>query len=238
MDLQATLNEFVNAVSSGDYTYFVSQTAAKQLEKKTEDNIPYGLFDILMPVFVRVFDGQKRFIYESYENKDYKDEVLTFDYDDFEYDIDETENVLVAAGAGSGKTRTLAEKVFTIIDKGEVKPSELLVLTFTDNAAHEMRERIIQTFKDRGQEDIAEQVASAHIRTFDSFARYLVSSYADVLGISSNVNLANSDVISAKKSVYLDDIFDEYYNDENKYQRLVKTLAKFNIAGERVFLSK
>ena len=144
-----------------------------------------------------------------------------------------TENVLVAAGAGSGKTRTLAEKVFTIIDKGEVKPSELLVLTFTDNAAHEMRERIIQTFKDRGQEDIAEQVASAHIRTFDSFARYLVSSYADVLGISSNVNLANSDVISAKKSVYLDDIFDEYYNDENKYQRLVKTLAKFNIAGDR-----
>ena len=99
-----------------------------------------------------------------------------------------TENVLVAAGAGSGKTRTLAEKVFTIIDKGEVKPSELLVLTFTDNAAHEMRERIIQTFKDRGQEEIAEQVASAHIRTFDSFARYLVSSYADVLGISSNVN--------------------------------------------------
>ena len=144
-----------------------------------------------------------------------------------------TENVLVAAGAGSGKTRTLAEKVFTIIDKGEVKPSELLVLTFTDNAAHEMRERIIGTFKERNKEDIAEQVASAHIRTFDSFARYLVSSYADVLGISSNVNLANSDVISAKKSVYLDEIFDEYYNDKDKYEKLVKTLCKFNIAGDR-----
>ena len=144
-----------------------------------------------------------------------------------------TENVLVAAGAGSGKTRTLAEKVFTIIDKGEVKPSELLVLTFTDNAAHEMRERIIGTFKERNKEDIAEQVASAHIRTFDSFARYLVSSYADVLGISSNVNLANSDVIFAKKSVYLDEIFDEYYNDKDKCEKLVKTLCKFNIAGDR-----
>ena len=144
-----------------------------------------------------------------------------------------TENVLVAAGAGSGKTRTLAEKVFTIIDNGQVKPSELLVLTFTDNAAHEMRERIIQTFKERGKEDIAEQMASAHIQTFDSFARFLVASNADVLGISSNVNLANSDVISAKKSVYLDEIFDEYYNDPNKYERLVKTLCKFNIAGDR-----
>ena len=144
-----------------------------------------------------------------------------------------TENVLVAAGAGSGKTRTLAEKVYSIIDNGEVKPSELLVLTFTDNAAHEMRERIIATFKERGKEDIAEQVASAHIQTFDSFARFLVSAYADVLGISSNVNLANSDVISAKKSVYLDEIFDEYYNDKDKCESLVKTLCKFNIAGDK-----
>ena len=144
-----------------------------------------------------------------------------------------SKNVLVAAGAGSGKTRTLAEKVFTIIDKGEVKPSELLVLTFTDNAAHEMRDRIIATFKERGKEDIAEQVASAHIQTFDSFARFLVVMYADALGISSNVNLVNSDVISAKKSVYLDEIFNEYYNDEDKCKRLVKTLVKFNIDTDR-----
>ena len=144
-----------------------------------------------------------------------------------------SKNVLVAAGAGSGKTRTLAEKVFTIIDEGEVKPSELLVLTFTDNAAHEMRERIIATFKERGKEDIAEQVASAHIQTFDSFARFLVTMYADALGISSNVNLVNSDVISAKKSVYLDEIFNEYYNYENKCERLVKTLVKFNIDTDR-----
>ena len=144
-----------------------------------------------------------------------------------------TENVLVAAGAGSGKTRTLSEKVFTIIDKGEVKPSELLVLTFTDNAAHEMRQRIINTFKERGQDDVAEQVASAHIQTFDSFARFLVATYADALGISSNLNLANSDVISAKKSVYLDDIFNEYYSDENKYRRLVNTLVKFNIDTDK-----
>ena len=144
-----------------------------------------------------------------------------------------TKNVLVAAGAGSGKTRTLSQKVFDIIDNGQVKPSELLVLTFTDNAAHEMRDRIIATFKDNGRDEIAEQVASAHIQTFDSFARFLVCMYADALGISSNVNLVNSDVISAKKSVYLDEIFDECYNDKNKYERLVRTLAKFNIDTDR-----
>ena len=111
-----------------------------------------------------------------------------------------TEDVLVAAGAGSGKTRTLTEKVFTTVNNGEVKPSELLVLTFTDNAAHEMRDRIVDRFKDNPE--IAEQIASAHIQTFDSCARFLVVSYADVLGISSNVNLANSDVISTKKNIF------------------------------------
>ena len=144
-----------------------------------------------------------------------------------------TKNVLVAAGAGSGKTRTLSQKVFEIIDNGQVKPSELLVLTFTDNAAHEMRTRIISTFKENGRDETAEQVASAHIQTFDSFARFLVCMYADALGISSNVNLVNSDVISAKKSVYLDEIFDEYYNDPLRCERLVKTLAKFNIDSDR-----
>ena len=143
-----------------------------------------------------------------------------------------TEDVLVTAGAGSGKTKTLAEKVYRIIANGEVKPSELLVLTFTDNAAHEMRNRIIKVFKDNHQDDIAEQVACAHIQTFDSFARYLVASYADVLGISSNINLANSDVITAKKNVLLDEILHSYYVDDNKRERLIKTLCKFNMSGD------
>lgn len=143
-----------------------------------------------------------------------------------------TEDVLVAAGAGSGKTKTLSVKVATIINNGEVKPSELLVLTFTDNAAHEMRERIVLNFKDN--EELASQLESAHIQTFDSFARYLVCLYADVLGISSNVNLANSDVISAKKSVLLDEIFNEYYNDDNKRERLTRTLCKFNTFGDQM----
>ena len=80
----------------------------------------------------------------------------------------------VSAGAGSGKTKTLSEKVMLLIEQG-LKPSELLVLTFTNNAAHEMKERIIQKFSDR--KEIAYQLASAHIQTFDSFSQYLVSSY-------------------------------------------------------------
>ena len=45
-------------------------------------------------------------------------------------------DVLIAAGAGSGKTKTLSERVFRLVQDGELRPDELLVLTFTNNAAH------------------------------------------------------------------------------------------------------
>jgi len=55
-------------------------------------------------------------------------------------------DVLVSAGAGSGKTFVLSQKVYRHIVNGDIKPSELLVLTFTNNAAYEMKERIINSF--------------------------------------------------------------------------------------------
>ena len=57
--------------------------------------------------------------------------------------IDSTadQNLLISAGAGSGKTATLTTKIYEMINRGEFTPDQLLVLTFTNNAAHEMKER-------------------------------------------------------------------------------------------------
>ena len=52
-----------------------------------------------------------------------------------------TFNILVSAGAGSGKTAVLTERVITLLEKG-ININELLVLTFTNAAAAEMKERI------------------------------------------------------------------------------------------------
>lgn len=53
----------------------------------------------------------------------------------------EGSNIIVSAGAGSGKTAVLTERVITKLKKG-VHINELLILTFTNNAAAEMKERI------------------------------------------------------------------------------------------------
>ena len=98
-----------------------------------------------------------------------------------------TTDILISAGAGSGKTKTLSTRVAVLIEQGLIEPSELLILTFTDNAAHEMKERIIQEIHQDEENDHkdykGDQMYSAHIQTFDSFASYLVKRYASKLGI-------------------------------------------------------
>ena len=52
-------------------------------------------------------------------------------------------NIIVSAGAGSGKTAVLSERVVRKLKEG-VHVNELLILTFTNKAAEEMKERIMQ----------------------------------------------------------------------------------------------
>ena len=114
-------------------------------------------------------------------------------------------NIIVSAGAGSGKTAVLTERVITKIRNG-VCINELLILTFTNAAAQEMKDRNRNHLK---KENLIEQlnyIDGAYITTFDSYALSIVKKYHYLLNIPSNVNIIDGTFINIQKEKILDNI--------------------------------
>ena len=98
------------------------------------------------------------------------------------------QNIIVSAGAGSGKTAVLSERILEKVKSG-VSIDSLLVLTFTEAAAFEMKERIKKKVKDNpSTTHLASDVDSAYITTFDSYALSIVKKYHYLLGIDKNMD--------------------------------------------------
>ena len=129
-----------------------------------------------------------------------------------QYAIDvEGNNVIVSAGAGSGKTAVLTERVKRKLISG-VSINQLLVLTFTNAAAAEMKDRIRKTIlKTPELKDQISLIDSAYITTFDSFALSIVKKYHTRLNISNKIKISDEVIIDLEKKKILDEIFEEEY---------------------------
>lgn len=116
-------------------------------------------------------------------------------------------NLLVSAGAGSGKTRVLTLRVAKIISEG-TPVERLLIVTFTNAAAMEMKERIRdELLKDPNTSKFAFEVDNAHIETFDSFAMFIAKKYAYELGISRDINVLDKALNKIKIKKIVAEVF-------------------------------
>lgn len=131
-------------------------------------------------------------------------------------------NIIVSAGAGSGKTQVLTERVLYFIKEKNYKLDNFLILTFTNLAAGEMKERIRERLLKEGIDE-ANNVDIADITTFDAYALSMVKKHHFNLGISPNISIVDSNVISVRKRTILNEIFEEYYaNEDTVFVDMVK----------------
>lgn len=94
--------------------------------------------------------------------------------------------IAILAGAGSGKTKTLTERICHLIEERDIKPNEILALTFTAKAANEMKKRIIY--------NIGEKAQNVIVKTFHSFGLQLLRIYSGLAGFSDNFEIADSNM--------------------------------------------
>ena len=124
------------------------------------------------------------------------------------------ENIIVSAGAGSGKTAVLTERTIRKLLNG-ANINRLLILTFTNAAAAEMKERIRKAIKKANLKEQLDYIDSAYITTFDSFALSVVKKYHTLLKISPNISIMDNSIEILKTNEIIDNIFDSMYGDEN-----------------------
>ena len=108
------------------------------------------------------------------------------------------ENIIVSAGAGSGKTAVLSERVITKL-KEDISLDNLLILTFANAAAAEMKDRIRKKIIKENITKEINKVDTADITTFDAYALKLIKTYSHKLNISSKLSIVDSSIISLEK---------------------------------------
>jgi ATP-dependent helicase/nuclease subunit A len=92
-------------------------------------------------------------------------------------------NVFVAAGAGTGKTAVLVERfVRAVVDDG-LDVDSLLVITYTERAAGELRARIRAALIERGRGDLALELDGAWVSTIHGFCRRLLGAHPLAAGV-------------------------------------------------------
>ena len=141
------------------------------------------------------------------------------------------EDLLVSAGAGSGKTKVIAERVYRLVEEGLVVPEKLLVLTFTNNAAFEMRSRILDRFG-KGN-PFYERLLSSHIQSFDSFNAYIARQFAPVLKIPSSFQILPESIAEEMKSQYEQEALNEAYSNSEERKIIGDLLGKNGFKSDR-----
>lgn len=134
-------------------------------------------------------------------------------------------NILVSAAAGSGKTAVLVERMICKItdEKIPLDVDRLLVVTFTNAAAAEMRERIGDAIERKLKDNpmnshLQRQQALLHnaqITTIDSFCLFVVRNYFHKINLEPGFRIADEGELNLLKETVLEQVLESFYEEND-----------------------
>ena len=143
-------------------------------------------------------------------------------------------NLLVSAAAGSGKTAVLVEHVLSLILEENASLSSLVLMTFTEAAAEEMKERIKKRLEEHLQKGydkrILREIAllpTANISTIHAFCKRLIEENYAGLSIDAHFRIGDTGEMSLLQSDILEEILEEEY--ERKEESFLAFVDQFSM---------
>ncbi len=145
-------------------------------------------------------------------------------------------NILVTAAAGSGKTAVMVERIINrLTGDNPVDADRILVVTFTNAAASEIKDRIMKGITSRLDKEknpaLKRQLVlinNASICTIHSFCLDVVRSNFNLADIDPNVRIGNASDLELMKQKALDYVLNEHYENDLDFIKLVKAYTKKN----------
>lgn len=141
-------------------------------------------------------------------------------------------NILVSAAAGSGKTAVLVERIITMIldEENPIDIDKLLVVTFTNAAAAEMRERVLAAIEKKVEQEpenlhLRRQVTlvrNAQITTLHSFCQSVIRNYFDTIDLDPGFRIGDEAELGLLKNQVLDGMFEAHYQEDEDFLELIE----------------
>ncbi len=131
------------------------------------------------------------------------------------------EDLRILAGAGSGKTTVLVRRFLHAVTEKKVSPENILAITFTDKAAHEMKKRLVLEFEALGLESARRKLENAAIGTIHSFCARLLKENP----IESGVDPAFQILSEGESDILISKIIDRLLEEETEKEGWQKLLS-------------
>ena len=155
-------------------------------------------------------------------------------------------NLLVVAGAGTGKTHTLIARCLRLIAEEHVSLENILLVTFTEAAAAEMRGRLREKLRELStarpdDEGLAQQLAlldTARISTLHGFCLQLAREHFHALGLDPQFGVLDEAQTVPLQRAALDEILERHYAGTDANARAVQALVRTTGRGSDIAIRK